>query len=151
MQKPHVIPPRTVPANDDGYLEEMTRSVFQAGIDWEVIRRRWPAFQQAFKGFSVVEVAHFGPDDLDRLIGAESGIVRNYRKISSTIHNAEVFLDIQGEFGSFWNYLRSFDGRGYATLVKDLKKRFRHLGNTGAFVFLYTVNEKVPEWEERHV
>ena len=65
------------------------------------------------------------------------------------MHNGAAFLAIQQEFGSFAAYLRSLDGLGYRGLVKDLKKRFRHLGDTGAFVFLYTVGEKVPSWEER--
>ena len=145
----HTIPPVVVPATDDGYFEEMTRSVFQAGFNWEVIRSRWPRFQSGFKGFSVERVAYFGPDDHDRLLSADSGIVRNYRKINATVHNATAFLAIQEQFGSFQTYLRSFDGQGYRALVKDMKRRFRHLGDTGAFVFLHTVGEEVPPWEER--
>ena len=149
--RPHTIPPVKAPASDDGYLEEMTRAVFQAGFDWEVVRERWPAFRRAFKKFSVARVANFSPDDIDRLLRPDSGIVRNYRKILATVHNATVLLELAREFGAFSHYLRSFDGMGYATLVKDLRKRFKYLGTTGSFVFLYTVGEPVPEWERRHV
>lgn len=145
----HTIPPVKAPAGDGGYFEEMTRSVFQAGIDWEVIRQRWPAFRKAFRGFSAERVAHFGPDEIDHLLSAASGIVRNYRKVTATVHNAGELLAVQRQFGSFQAYLRSFDGQGYRALVKDMKRRFRHLGDTGAFVFLYTVGEEVPPWEER--
>ena len=149
MPRASTIPPVKEPADDDGYFEGMTRSVFQAGIDWEVIRRRWPAFRKAFKEFSIERVAYFGPDDIDRLLRADSGIVRNFRKINATVHNAAAVLSLQQEFGAFKAYLRSFDGQGYRALVKDMKKRFSHLGDTGAFVFLYTVGEEVPSWEER--
>lgn len=146
----HSIPPVKAPRDDDGYFEALTRCVFQAGIDWGIIRERWPAFRSAFNGFSIRRVAGFGPDDVDRLMQADSGIVRNYRKIAATIRNATALLDIKQEFGSCRSYLRSFDQAGYRPLVKDLKRRFRYLGDTGAFVFLYTVGEEVPEWEERH-
>ncbi len=129
----------------------MTRAVFQAGIDWEVIRQRWPAFRIAFKRFSVAGVAGFGPEDVDRLMRLDSGIVRNYRKILATVHNAVAMLELRKEFGSFASYIRSFDGHGYVPLVKDLKKRFHYLGNTGSFVFLHRVGEPVPEWEARRI
>jgi DNA-3-methyladenine glycosylase I len=151
MRRPHEIPLVAVPKDDDGYFEAMTRAVFQAGIDWDVIRQRWPAFRRAFKRFSVKRVAAFGPDDLDTLMGPESGIVRNYRKVAATLHNAAVFLSVHEEFGSFQAYIRSLDGRPYADLVRDLKGRFRYLGDTGAFVFLHGVGEEVPAWQARHV
>lgn len=146
----HHIPPTAVPRNDDGYFEALTRCVFQAGIDWGLIRERWPAFREAFAGFSVPKVARFGTDDLDRLLD-DKGIVRNYRKIAATLSNAATMLEVKREFGSFKKYLRSLDGRDYRGRVKDLKQRFRHLGDTGAFIFLYTVGEDVPEWEERRM
>jgi 3-methyladenine DNA glycosylase Tag len=151
MRRPHTIPPVKVPSGDGGYLEEMTRAVFQAGFDWEVVSDRWPAFRRGFKRCSVEQVARFGPDDVDRLMAPGSGIVRNYRKVLATIHNAATMLELRNEFGSFQGYLRSFDGRGYAALVRDLRKRYRYLGTTGSFVFLYTVGEPVPEWQDRHV
>ncbi len=150
MNRPHYIPPVKVPVNDSGYFEEMTRAVFQAGFDWEVIRQRWQAFRRAFKRFSVRSVAYFSPDDVDRLLRADSGIVRNYRKILATVYNAYAILQVKKEYGSFQAYLRSFDGKGYGALVKDLKKRFHYLGVTGSFVFLYAVGEEVPAWEDRH-
>lgn len=151
MQRRHTRPEVMVPRNDNGYFEALTRAVFQAGMDWGVIRNRWPAFRRAFKGFSPERVALFSPDDVDYLLSAESGIVRNFRKVSGTLHNAAVFLEIRAEFGSFKRFLRSLDGEPYGDRVRTLKKRFRHLGDTGAFVFLYTVGEEVPSWHDRKV
>jgi len=151
MQRRHTRPDVTVPRSDAGYFEALTRAVFQAGMDWGVIRNRWPAFRKAFRGFSADKVALFSPDDMDYLLSAESGIVRNFKKISATLQNAAVFLEIKGEFGSFKKYLRSMDDEPYANRVRALKQRFRHLGDTGAFVFLYTVGEEVPSWHDRRV
>ncbi len=142
------IPPRKKPKSDDGYLEMMTKAVFQAGFSWPVIEQKWPNFQAAFAGFSVEEVAAFDERDVERLLG-DAGIVRNGRKIEATIHNARVMRELAKEHGSFHGYLRSMDGQEYAAVAKDLQKRFSHLGRTGTFVFLFTVDEDVPDWEAR--
>ncbi|MSP78593.1 MAG: hypothetical protein EXR67_03440 [Dehalococcoidia bacterium] len=139
------------PKSDTVYFEEMTRAVFQAGMDWGVIRARWPKFQKAFKRFDVTKVAYFSPDDVDYLLSAESGVIRNFRKVTATVQNAATFLEVREEFGSFKAYLRTFDAQPYALKVRDIKKRFRHVGDTGAFVFLHTVGEKTPPWADRKV
>jgi DNA-3-methyladenine glycosylase I len=97
---------------------------------------------------SISKVAAFDDRDLERLLG-DAGIVRNGRKIESTIHNANALLEIQAEFGSFEKYLRSKDDQDYKALAKDMQKRFKHLGRTGTFAFLWSVGEEVPDWEER--
>jgi len=144
------IPPRQRPTDDDGYLEQMTRAVFQAGFSWKVISNKWPHFQRAFDGFAVEKVAHYDAFDVDRLLADES-IVRNGRKIEATIHNAGVMQELIAGHGSFYNYLRSLDGLDYAGRRQELRRHFRHLGPTGIFVFLYCVDEEVPDWKERDV
>ncbi len=142
------IPPRSTPADDNGYLEQMTKAIFQAGFSWQVVNDKWPNFQQAFDGFDVDRVAAYGPEDVDRLL-SDSGIVRNGRKIEATISNAIQFQAIGREFGSFAGYLRSLDDLPYRERQKALSKRFKNLGRTSVFVFLWCVNEDVPDWEER--
>ena len=78
---------------------------------------------------------------MERLV-EDKGIIRNRRKIKATIHNAQTLLEIEDEFGEFQAYLRSDDD--FEALVKDLRKRFKFLGETGTYVFLYVVGEKVP-------
>jgi DNA-3-methyladenine glycosylase I len=141
-------PPRVKPKDDSGYFEEMTKTVFRSGFSWKVIENKWPNFQKSFAQFSVDKVAAFDERDVDRLL-ADTSIVRNGRKIESTIHNARALKAIQKEFGSFEKYLRSLDGVGYPAVAKDLKNRFKHLGRTGTFTFLWIVGEEVPDWEER--
>ncbi len=142
------IPPRRKPDNDAGYLEEMTRAVFQMGFSWRVIRDKWPAFRTAFEGFDVATVAAYAEPDVERLL-QDSGIVRNRRKIEATIENARSMWDLVQVHGSFHNYLRTLDPLDYPGRRKELIRRFKHLGATGVFVFLYIVDEEVPDWDER--
>jgi DNA-3-methyladenine glycosylase I len=142
------IPPRVTPADDRGYFEQMTKAIFQAGFSWQVVNNKWSNFQMAFDGFDVDRVAAYGLEDVDRLLSDE-GIVRNGRKIEATIANAIQFQTIRDEFGSFAGYLRSLDDLAYPERQKILSKRFKNLGRTSVFVFLWCVNEDVPDWEER--
>lgn len=145
---PYEIPPQKKPDSDSGYLEELTKAIFQAGFSWRVIRDKWPNFVEAFDGFDVATVAAYGQPDVERLV-ADAGIVRNRRKIEATIHNARMILDLGREHGSFHAYLRSLDALDYASRRKQLSHRFRNLGPTGVFTFLWCVDEKVPPWEDR--
>jgi len=143
------IPPREKPKDDNGYFEQLTKAIFQSGFSWTVVRNKWPNFQRAFDGFDVDRVAAYDDRDMDRLL-SDRGIVRNGRKIAATIYNARQFQRIRQEFGSFHAYLRSMDDQPYAARRKALTSRFKNLGPTGVFVFLYTVDEEVPSWEERN-
>jgi DNA-3-methyladenine glycosylase I len=142
------IPPRKKPADDNGYFEELTKAIFQAGFSWRVIRDKWPNFQGAFDSFDIVTVAGYGAPDVERLL-SDKGIVRNRRKIDATIHNARVMWDLIQEHGSFQTYLRSMDNLDYAGRRKELSGQFRNLGPTGVFTFLWCVDEEVPAWEDR--
>jgi DNA-3-methyladenine glycosylase I len=148
MSPCYEIPPRKVPESDSGYLEILTKSIFQAGFSWEVIREKWPHFRRAFHGFEVETVAEYGAGDVERLLG-DPGIVRNGRKVEATIQNARIMQGLIAEYGSIYRYLRSLDGLPYAERRRHLTRRFHHLGPTGTFVFLYTVGEDVPDWEQR--
>lgn len=142
------IPPRVTPVDDNGYFEQMTKAVFQAGFSWQVVNNKWPNFQQAFDGFDIDRVAAYDFEDVDRLL-SDPGIVRNGRKIEATVANAIECQALRREYGSFANYLRSLDHLPYRERQKILSKRFKNLGRTGVFVFLWCVNEDVPDWEDR--
>jgi len=143
------IPERKKPADDAGYLEELTKAIFQAGFSWRVIRDKWPNFQRAFDGFQIEAVAGYGEPDVERLV-SDAGIVRNRRKIQATIHNARKMWELSQQHGTFHAYLRSLDGMDYAGRRKELSKGFKNLGPTGVFVFLWCVDEEVPDWEDRN-
>ncbi|MFQ6074927.1 MAG: DNA-3-methyladenine glycosylase I [Candidatus Bathyarchaeia archaeon] len=138
------------PETDDGYFENMTRIVFQSGLDWRMIGRKWPNFRQAFRGFDVEAVAAFGPEDVERLMG-DRGIVRNRGKIMATIHNAKEFLRIKDAHGSFRAYLNGLDKtKGWSRALRDIQRRFKWLGPTSVQLFLYTVGEDVGYPETGH-
>ena len=143
-------PPQITVRSLDNYLEAMTKSAFQAGISWDVIFAKWDGFKEAFKDFDVEHVASLTPRDVDKL-AKDTRIVRNRPKIEATVHNAQTLIDTADEFGgkghtSFRKYLRSFGD--YDAVVKDLRKRFKFLGETGCYIFLYVVKEQVPEYHE---
>lgn len=97
------------PVYDDRTLFEfLVLEGAQAGLSWITILRRREGYRKAFANFDPAKVAQFTPADAERLM-QDSSIIRNRLKIQSTIRNAQIFLDIQKEFGSFsefiWGYL----------------------------------------------
>jgi len=79
------------PTNDDAVFEVLTRVVFQGGLNWKMMDRKWPDFQRAFADFSIDEVANFDDDKLAELI-EDASIIRNSQKIEATIYNAQEFI-----------------------------------------------------------
>ncbi len=105
------------PLHDDQRLFEfLVLEGFQAGLSWRTILRKRTAFQRAFDGFDVEKVARYGDDDVARLL-ADPGIVRNRLKVLAAITNAQRFIEIQKEFGSFDRYIWQFTD--YKTLRRD--------------------------------
>ncbi len=93
------------PVHDDRlHFEFLVLESAQAGLSWITILRKREAYREAFAQFDPVRVAVFTQEDVERLM-QNDGIVRNRRKIESAITNAQVFLDIQKEYGSFDAYL----------------------------------------------
>jgi len=97
------------PVYDDRTLFEfLVLEGAQAGLSWITILRRREGYRKAFANFDPVRVAQFNLADAERLM-QDNGIISNRLKIQSTIRNAQIFLDIQKEFGSFsefiWGYL----------------------------------------------
>jgi DNA-3-methyladenine glycosylase I len=138
-------PTKIVPRSLADYLEVMTRSVFEPGLNWQVVEAKWPGIAAAFEAFDPTRVAGLTPNDVERLM-ADTRIIRNRKKIEATIHNAGEMLVLDKEYDGFKKYLRSFDS--YEATVKDLRARFKFLGESGAYHFLYVVGEKVPQHEE---
>jgi len=131
------------PVEDDrAFFERFVLEIFQAGLNWRLILYKREAFRKAFAGFSVLRVASFGKQEIDRLLH-DKGIVRNRRKIEAAIENARIFSRIIDEHGSFKNYLAQFDARDEAGLLREFKKRFRFMGPKIAGSFLQSVG-KIP-------
>ena len=93
--------------DDDTLFEFLVLESAQAGLSWITILRKREGYRTAFCNFDAGRVAQMTDEDVERLMRFD-GIVRNRLKIKSTIINARLFLAIQKEFGSFYNYTLSF-------------------------------------------
>jgi DNA-3-methyladenine glycosylase I len=99
-----------VPVHDDRKLFEfLVLEGMQAGLSWITILRKRENFRRAFAAFDAEKVARFGKRDVARLMG-DAGIIRHEGKILAAITNAQAFLRVRGEFGSFDKYLWQFVG-----------------------------------------
>ena len=130
----------------------------QAGLSWITILRRREGYRRAFANFDVRKVAKFTEHDVERL-AQDAGIIRHRGKIEASISNAVHFIEIQKEFGSFCDYLKSFlpEGKPVANrrkelseipattplsdmISKDMKKRgFKFFGSTICYAHLQAV------------
>jgi DNA-3-methyladenine glycosylase I len=144
------------PVHDDRLLFEMLiLEGAQAGLSWSTILHKRANYRRVFAQFDPKKVARFDSARKAALL-KDPGIVRNRLKIDSTITNAQAFLEVQREVGSFDRYLWSFvDGRPIVKatsdpvpartelsdrISKDLKKRgFRFVGTTILYAYLQAV------------
>ena len=92
--------------DDKTLFEFLVLESAQAGLAWITILRKREGYKKAFHHFDVEQVARMTSEDIEQLMQFD-GIIRNRLKIKSTITNAKLFLTIQKEFGSFYNYILS--------------------------------------------
>ncbi len=144
--------------DDEKMFEFLVLESAQAGLSWITILRKRENYRKAFAGFNAQQVARFTEKDIERLMQDE-GIIRNNLKIKATISNAQRFLEVQKEFGSFCNYMKSFLPNGKPVInqwkkldevpastdlsdriSKDMKKRgFKFFGTTICYAHLQAV------------
>ncbi len=147
-----------VPVRDDGkQFEFLVLESAQAGLSWATVLRKREAYRKAFANFDAQRVARFTDKHVERLLG-DSGIIRNRLKIKAAITNAQRFLEVQNEFGSFCEFIWQFvDGRPVRNqwrshadvpatspqsdaLSKELKRRgFKFVGSTIVYAHMQAV------------
>jgi len=110
------------------FLEHLSRSVFEAGINWRVVEAKWDGIREAFHGFEPAQVAAMPPAEI-AAAESDSHVIRNKAKIRATVENAREVLSILGQYGSIRGYLASFPDAGAA--AADMRRRFKFLGDTG--------------------
>ena len=112
-----------VPVYDDKTLFEfLILETFQAGLSWITILRKRENFRRAFDDFDYKKIASYDQNKIDALL-LDAGIVRNKLKIRATITNAQSFMNIQDEFGSFSKYIWAFtDGKPIKNSLTDYRK-----------------------------
>ena len=138
-------PERIVPQSLNDYLEIMTKAVFQSGMSWKVVNGKWAGFQSGFQGFDVARVAAMDESAIDDL-AADTRIIRNRRKIVATVHNAQRLIELDEEYNGIRNYFASHED--FYEVLKDVRKQFKYMGDTGTYFWLYVLGEEVPDYAE---
>jgi DNA-3-methyladenine glycosylase I len=162
-----------VPVHDDRlHFEFIILEGVQAGLSWSTVLHRREAYRQAYDNFEPEKVAAYTDADMKRII-EHPGIIRNSRKIESSVRNARAFLAVQKEYGSFDKYIWGFvDGKPKLNaftsfkempaeteesraMSKDLKNRgFNFVGPTICYAYMQAagmVNDhltKCYRWKE---
>ena len=147
-----------VPVHDDRLLFEMLiLEGAQAGVSWHVVLSKRPHYKKVFANFNAHKLSRFTDAQLEKLL-LDPGIIRNRLKVFSVRSNANAFLEVQQEFGSFSKYIWGFvDGRPIVSraqevsdvpsrssqsdaMSKDLKKRgFKFIGSTICYAYMQGV------------
>jgi DNA-3-methyladenine glycosylase I len=147
-----------VPVHDDRTLFEfLTLEGAQAGLSWSTILKKRDGYRKNFYNFDVKKIAKISQQQQEKIL-QDPGIVRNKLKVASTVTNAQAFIELQKEFGSFDKYIWAFvDNKPIVntfkqlsdipastelsdTISKDLKKRgFRFVGSTIIYAFMQAV------------
>ena len=160
------------PVYDDTTLFEfLLLETFQAGLSWITILNKRENFKLAFDQFDYNKIAHYSDDKIQELL-QDAGIIRNKLKVYSAVTNAQAFLKIQEEFGSFSQYIWAFVNHTPVNnfprnlkevpatspisdaISKDLKKRgFKFVGSTVMYAFMQAtgmVNDHVENCWKRN-
>ena len=155
------------PVYDDATIFEfLILETFQAGLSWYTVLAKRENFRKAFDNFDYTKIAHYSDDKLN-VLSEDVGIIRNKLKIKATVSNAQAFMMIQKEFGTFSKYIWNFvDGKPITNklktlkdvpstspisdaLSKDLKKRgFKFVGSTVIYAHMQAtgmVNDHVQD------
>ncbi len=152
--------------DDETIFEFLILETFQAGLSWYTVLAKRENFRKAFDNFDWNKIANYSEEKMAKL-AENAGIIRNKLKVKATVSNAQAFLKVQEEFGSFSKYIWGFvDGKPInnqpktlsdvkATteisdkLSKDLKKRgFKFVGSTVMYAHMQAtgmVNDHVME------
>ncbi|WP_296384496.1 DNA-3-methyladenine glycosylase I [Winogradskyella sp.] len=140
--------------DDDTLFEFLILETFQAGLSWITVLKKRENFRQAFNNFDYKIIVNYEQSKIDELL-QDAGIIRNKLKVKATITNAQAFMKIQDEFGSFSKYIWAFvDGKPIKNklknyknapantplsdaISKDLKKRgFKFVGSTVVYAHM---------------
>ncbi len=140
--------------DDDTLFEFLVLETFQAGLSWITILKKRENFRAALDDFNYLKIANYNDKKINELL-SNPGIIRNKLKIKATVTNAQAFIKVQKEFGSFSNYIWKFtNGQPIQNAIKnykdapantklsdtisaDLKKRgFKFVGSTVVYAHM---------------
>ena len=140
------------PNYDDKYLFEMLiLESFQAGLSWECVLNKRDDFRKAYDNFDIDKICNYDDTKIQELLNNDK-IIRNKLMIKASITNSKIFKSIQNEYGSFYNYLKTFMNQDIIyeidvttndlsdNISNDLRKRgMKFVGSTIIYSFLQAV------------
>ena len=143
--------------NDNKLFEFLSLEGFQAGLSWEIVLNKREAFRKCFDNFNPKKIVLYSDKKINELM-KDTRIIRNRAKITATLHNANLIIAIQNEFGSFnqyiWNFVKKYqlkkafnnfsevptESEESRTMSRELKKRgFKFVGPTTCYAFMQAV------------
>ncbi len=125
----------------DAYcLSNMSRRIFQAGLNRKVIDNKWPAFEEVFHKFDIDFNRLLSDENLEQLM-EEKRIVRHWRKIQSVRHNAQAIHEFNQEQGGFVKTIAEWPSDNIVELWHVLKKQFKQLGGRSGPYFLRRIKK----------
>lgn len=141
-----------VPSHNDEHLFEfLMLEPFQAGLSWETILNKRENFRRAFDYYDVDKICSYGEEKISDLL-EDASIIRNRKKIEACINNANIYRNIQKEWGSFSKYIWHFTDNKVIyendktsselsdAVAKDMKKRgMKFIGTTTAYAYLQSI------------
>ena len=107
---------------DNRWLAQMTRRVFQAGFVWRVVDHKWDGFEDVFFGFPPDKIVMLSPDQIDRF-AQNPRIIRNRQKVLGVQANAQFILEITHEHGSFGIFISRWPAHDLIGLFATMKRR----------------------------
>jgi 3-methyladenine DNA glycosylase Tag len=142
------------PKDDNEYFERMCRVILATGLNWTVIKNKWPGIKKAFANFDIDKVAKFQELEIEELM-MNPDVIRNLAKIRAIVANAKKIQELSSQHGSFAKYLDSLSSSGGEDMLREqLSKQFAFLGKGTTVIFLFAVGQKLPkataEWQARH-
>lgn len=137
--------------DDKSLLELLILEAFQAGLSWECILNKREAFRKAYDNFEINKIINYNELKISKLLSNEE-IIRNKLKIEASINNTKIFKSIQNEYGTFYNYLKTFTNGKIIyeinkttselsdNISKDLKKKgMKFVGSTIIYSYLQAI------------
>ena len=125
---------------DDRYLSLMSLRIFRAGLKHSLVDARWPAFEDAFRGFGPARVVAMSDEELEALL-SDQRLIRHWGKLKSVRANAAAMLQLADEAGGMGAWLAAWPREDVVGLWRELGKRFSQLGGNSGPYFLRMVGK----------
>lgn len=125
-------------SDDNELFGRLILEINQAGLSWDTILKKESNFRIGYSNFNIQMIANYTEKDRERLI-QDSGIIRNKLKINAAIVNAQRILEMQKEYGSFFQWIKIQKAADIATWVKLFRKEFKFVGGEIVNEFLMSI------------